>query len=70
MTLVLLAFTSHLYMLSVTGSDWKYVSPCAVADSHSVMERFKIHAPLPKKSARCNREEHVLKLIRVLIKSA
>jgi hypothetical protein len=70
MTLVLLAFTSHLYMLSVTGSDWKYVSPCAVANSHSVMESFEIHAPLPKKSARCNREAHVLKLIRILIKSA
>ena len=70
MTLVLLAFTSHLYVLSVTGSDWKYVSPCAVANSHGVMERFEIHAPLPNRSARCNREAHVLKLIRILIKSA
>ena len=70
MTLVLLAFTSQLFMINVAEGDWKYVSPCAVANSHSVMERFEIHAPLPNRSARCNREEHVLKLIRILIKSA
>jgi hypothetical protein len=67
MTLVLLAFTSHLYMLSVTGSDWKYVSPCATLAARIGMERYEVPGPMPKKSSKCSREEHVQKLMSILI---
>jgi hypothetical protein len=67
MTLVLLAFTSHLYMLSVTDSDWKYVSPCAALAARNGMERYEVPGPMPKKSSKCSREEHVQKLMSVLI---
>ena len=67
MTLVLLAFTSHLYMLSVTDSDWKYVSPCAALTARIGMERYDVPGPMPKKSSKCSREEHVQKLMSVLI---
>jgi hypothetical protein len=67
MTLVLLAFTSHLHMLSVTGSDWKYVSPCAALTARIGMERYDVPGPMPKKSSKCSREEHVQKLMSVLI---
>jgi len=67
MTLVLLAFTSHLYMLSVTGSDWKYVSPCTALSARIGMERYDVPGPMPKKSRKCSREEHVQKLMSVLM---
>ena len=67
MTMVLLALTSQLFMISVAERDWKYVSPCAALTARIGMERYEVPGPMPKKSSKCSREEHVQKLMSVLI---
>ena len=69
MTLVFLAFVSHLYLLGTVDLDLRYVSPCLNSSAHVMMERLELNAPPPIQSSKCSREEQVLKLLKFLADS-
>jgi hypothetical protein len=69
MTLVFLAFVSHLYLLGTVDLDLRYVSPCLNSSARVMMERLELNASPAKQSSKCSREDHVLKLMRILTDS-
>jgi len=67
--MVFLAFVSHLYLLGTVDLDLRYASPCLNSSARVMMERFELNARPPNQSSKCSREDHVLKLMRILTDS-
>jgi len=67
--MVLLAFVSHLYLLGTVDLDLRYVSSCQHSSARVTIERFELNARPPNQSSKCSREDHVLKLMRILTDS-
>lgn len=69
MTMVFLAFVSHLYLLGTVDLDLRYVSPCLNSSARVMMERFELNARPPIQSSKCSREEQVIKVLKFLADS-